>query len=329
MKKRFMAIMLSAITMACSVSAVYAECAFSEWNGKNVSMTLSQELSENGSEKIDILLGVSMDKTYVYKGKTWSEYAADYDNSRADSEKMHELVKMGDYLKYGEKLYTAGTPDGEKWSEAYYNEKVECYGEELLSKYIVNGEFLQDKLIADTEAFEKEYDKAYREAYTAVSQYSTENVYKELQQKDVDCDYDKDKNKLVIHMTADEFADLSIDNVSLYQLDLPVSDDGEPICAEAALYPVASPVDTVIVCGDANNDSAIDARDASAILIAYANSSSDAGYKLNHDDIQKMDADENNIVDSRDASFVLAYYAFTSANGKGTLKDYIKNIKKC
>ena len=59
------------------------------------------------------------------------------------------------------------------------------------------------------------------------------------------------------------------------------------------------------------------------------NSSSDAGYKLNHDDIQKMDADENNIVDSRDASFVLAYYAFTSANGKGTLKDYIKNIKKC
>ena len=292
-------------------------------------MELSQELRENGSEKIDILLGVSMDKTYVYKGKTWSEYAEDYDNSRVDSEKMHELVKMGDYLKYGEKLYTAGTPDGEKWSEAYYNEKVECYGEELLSKYIVNGEFLQDKLIADTEAFEKEYDKAYREAYTAVSQYSTENVYKELQQKDVDCDYDKDKNKLVIHMTADEFADLSIDNVSLYQLDLPVSDDGEPICAEAALYPVASPVDTVIVCGDANNDSAIDARDASAILIAYANSSSDAGYKLNHDDIQKMDADENNIVDSRDASFVLAYYAFTSANGKVTLKDYIKNIKKC
>ena len=96
MKKRFMAIMLSAITMACSVSAVYAECAFSEWNGKNVSMTLSQELSENGSEKIDILLGVSMDKTYVYKGKTWSEYAEDYDNSRVDSEKMHELVKMGD-----------------------------------------------------------------------------------------------------------------------------------------------------------------------------------------------------------------------------------------
>ncbi len=328
MKKRFMSIILSAITMACSVSAVYAECAFSEWNGKNISMELSQELRENGSEKIDILLDVSMDNTYVYKGKTWNEYRQDYDNAWSTAQKMHELIKMGDYMKYGEKLYTDGTPDGEKWAESYYNEKVEDYGEELLSKYIVNGEFLQDKLIADTEAFETEYEKVYREAYKAVAQYSAENFYKELQGKNIDCDYDKDRNKLVIHMTADEFAALSINNVSLYSLEAPTTDDGVPTVTQAGYQ--LPPATAVKVRGDANDDSIIDARDASAILTFYSLSSTSSGYKLSSltaDEIRAMDADENGTVDARDASFVLSYYAYTSANGTGSLSDFISQIK--
>ena len=320
MKKRFMSIILSAITMACSVSALSAECAFCELNGKNVSMTLYQELRENGNEKIDILLNISIDKTYVYKGKTWAEYRQDYDNSWYTAQKMQELIKMGEYIKYGDKLYTVGTPDGEKWSESYYNEKVELYGEEMLSKYIVNGEFLQDKLIADTEAFMKERNDVYNEAYTVFSRYSTEIVYEELQQKNIDCDYDKDRNKLFIHVTADEFADVSIDNVSLYNLDLPVTDDGIPVTEDCAL--VTPPVNTVIVYGDANDDSSIDARDASAILTVYAESSTSGNYKLTADEIQKMDVDENGLVDARDASCVLSYYAFSSSNGKGTLKEY-------
>ena len=64
-------------------------------------------------------------------------------------EKLAQLLKQGDSLKYGEALYTTGTPDGEKWTKELYEQRVEFFGEDLLSKYIVDGEFLRKSVESD------------------------------------------------------------------------------------------------------------------------------------------------------------------------------------
>lgn len=64
-------------------------------------------------------------------------------------DKLGQLLKQGDLLKYGEALYTTGTPDGEKWTKEFYEQRVEVFGKDLLSKYIVDGEFLRKSVESD------------------------------------------------------------------------------------------------------------------------------------------------------------------------------------
>ena len=64
-------------------------------------------------------------------------------------DKLGQLLKQGDSLKYGEALYTTGTPDGEKWTKEFYEQRVEFFGKDLLSKYIVDGEFLRKSVESD------------------------------------------------------------------------------------------------------------------------------------------------------------------------------------
>ena len=85
----------------------------------------------------------------VYNGKTISEYEAEADNAEQLINRLGELLKIGDELKYGEALYKTGTPDGKKWAKQLYDETVEHIGKEVLSTYSVNGEFLKEKLSPD------------------------------------------------------------------------------------------------------------------------------------------------------------------------------------
>ena len=81
-----------------------------------------------------------------------------------------------------------------------------------------------------------------------------------------------------------------------------------------------------IIYGDVNDDSIIDAKDATAILTAYSKSSVIDG-ELGFDDNQKKAADVNrdNIVDGKDATSVLTYYARTSSGYGGTLEEFMNN----
>ena len=87
---------------------------------------------------------------FTYEGKTLYRLAIDADNEKMIPDKMAELLKYGDELKYGTALYETGTPDGIKWDRALYEEKVAYFGN-LLDKYIVDGRFLVDQLKNDIE----------------------------------------------------------------------------------------------------------------------------------------------------------------------------------
>lgn len=90
-------------------------------------------------------------------------------------EKLGQLLKQGDSLKYGEMLYTTGTPDGERWDEKFYWQRIEFYGEELLAEYIVNGEFMREKVEADMAAVLEKNRSPESEMTDEINEYLRSN----------------------------------------------------------------------------------------------------------------------------------------------------------
>lgn len=79
--------------------------------------------------------------------------------------------------------------------------------------------------------------------------------------------------------------------------------------------------------GDLNNDNLIDAVDATAILIEYAEMSTSGKSTLSVEQKKSADVNSDGIIDSVDATFVLSYYAEISTGGNITLIDFIEKSK--
>lgn len=94
--------------------------AFVEWNGWSMDYSLYEVL--NRADKTDFIAVVvsknnSIDRdSFEYKGTTYGQLRAEQDDLHALREKFVDFPKMSEWLKYGELLYTTGTPDGEKWT---------------------------------------------------------------------------------------------------------------------------------------------------------------------------------------------------------------------
>lgn len=154
------------------------------------------------------------DEDFVYKGKTLSEYREAYDQEGYLFQKLSQLVKEGDILKYGDVLYLTGSPDGERWSKELYEKTVAYYGEELLSKYIVDGEFLKAEVEAEVERRLNGYHPARdaeEEAINAFKVYAKEKLIKELKQAKMDYEIQPETGYVVFFATAEEFAALSFE----------------------------------------------------------------------------------------------------------------------
>ena len=140
---------------------------FTQWNGKTITQNLMRAINAAGDDEvIAIMARPSLDYDFIYEGKTLNQYYSEKCAEDSLAEILTMLLKDGDYLKYGEALYTTGTPDGERWAKELYEERIGFYGEEILGKYIADGQFLSDKLEKDIEAAEnadaarKAYEKA-------------------------------------------------------------------------------------------------------------------------------------------------------------------------
>lgn len=146
---------------------------FTEWNGRNVYYQLLEAFEKNSDNDL-FAVGMwrAIDPTFVYEGKTIAQYGEARELEYQLKDKLGQLIKEGESLKYGTKLYEGGAP--EKWYKGLYEERVSFYGQELLDKYIVNGEFLKAQAEQDWEAAEKQtaaqekYDEAVRAYYTAL-----------------------------------------------------------------------------------------------------------------------------------------------------------------
>ena len=94
----------------------------------------------------------------------------------------------------------------------------------------------------------------------------------------------------------------------------------EPITTTTTTQPVESKPSL----GDYNGDGAVNAVDASYILAAYADNSTNRT-EATKDQLALGDINKDGKMNAVDASYVLSYYAYISTNPKISLEEYLKN----
>ncbi|MCH5197186.1 MAG: hypothetical protein J1F28_10745 [Oscillospiraceae bacterium] len=186
------------------------------WNGKEIYGYLYYAFEENDDDCVFAVLARHRcyDDNCSF-AKTQDRFL---DEDYAWTEKigcMGSLAKNGDELKYGEALYLTGTPDGVKWAKEYYDRTVSEIGEELLSKYIVDGEFLKDELARDieTECAEREKARdAFEKAYNEHRADACKTLMKQLEARGIYCELKSGLNGLIIYISKADFAELTLEN---------------------------------------------------------------------------------------------------------------------
>ncbi|MCQ2431332.1 MAG: hypothetical protein MJ175_01875 [Clostridia bacterium] len=171
---------------------------------------------------------------FVFEGKTLADWAiASYD-AKLLPDKMMQLLKCGDVLKYGTMVYETGVPPyGEKWDRNLYEEQVAFFGD-LLDRYIVDGEFLEAKLKEDIEAVKDgtsavmaEADEQYRRAFNAyLCTYMPGVVNGPLLAYGVPCWWSEDtSNTIFLEVNAEQLENLPLDNIGYWSFGLAVSEN--------------------------------------------------------------------------------------------------------
>lgn len=193
----------------------------SELNGKRIYPSLSEAFNKYGDDSVFAIAAYcyGYDDNFVYNGKTLAWYKTERNAAWDRFERRYQLMKFGDSLKYGEMVYREGTPDGERWSEEFYNDIVSTIGEELISEYIVDEEFLKDKLFEDISKSKSEFsniDDTYNQGRTACWKYIFETAAEQIPAQGIYCEtkYSLDSPYLlVIFASKDEFETLVFDNM--------------------------------------------------------------------------------------------------------------------
>lgn len=187
-----------------------------KWGEKFVTRGLFEALSSDSGEQIPVWMSFTITSDYTYKGKKLSEYDAAQHSEEMD--KLDQLLNSGDVLKYGEAVYTTGTPNGTKWSKELYDYRVEFFGEELLSKYIVDGAFLKDQLSDDLSALRLQSRAAYREAEEAYYQDAIKETADALKAQGIPCERRGDIKRVMMLVTAEQFDALDFEKAACYGL---------------------------------------------------------------------------------------------------------------
>ena len=212
------------------------------WNRLSVSGALKFAMDENPGGTFAVLAtyrpATAKITDFVYEGKPLAEWAVAADEELMLPEKMAQLLKMGDELKYGTALYETGTPDGIKWDRAWYEDRVAWFGD-LLDKYIVDGEFLREALEADIAALqgipittpdgtttvtyygETSARGQYVRAWNAYLETVLPAAVSRLMERGIQCEKAPyQNNALSLTVTAEQLKDLPLEDLTGWYFDL-------------------------------------------------------------------------------------------------------------
>lgn len=200
-----------------------AEDGLAEWNGWAMTYSLYDALMRAGNEDylaVTVSAAGADEKSGLYGlVQKIKKAEAEQEDAEGRKEKLLQLAKEGNELKYGELLYTTGTPGGEKWSKELYDSRMEYYGRDFIDRYIVDGEFLFGLLNDDLVECENRIGElsnelvglreSYGKAFTdkAKDAFSDAGVYVTVR-----------KSRPVLIIRKDKLAELKIKNKGDYIL---------------------------------------------------------------------------------------------------------------
>lgn len=197
---------------------------FVMWNGWTISSSLHEALNRASDTDVIAILVKKNDidiDSFIYNGNTLGKLFDEYNEFGVLEGKLLGFHKEGELLKYGELLYTTGTPDGEIWSKKYYDNVVSFYGEDFIAKYIVNGEVQTDLLISDREICLKKCNELY-EKITDLRKAYHENYVVDVQAVfgEAGALTDNRKYSVFLFVQKDKLAKLKVDGKENYVLNL-------------------------------------------------------------------------------------------------------------
>ena len=195
------------------------------WNGWSMNYSLYEVL--NRADKTDfIAIVVSKNNSaeldsFEYKGTTLIQLRAERDELNLLSNKLIDFHKEGEWLKYGELLYTTGTPDGEKWAKSLYDERVTFYGEAFIEKYIVDGNVQTDLLNEDYATCQERFSEIAEEINALIKAYGESYVdeVEDIFVRAGACTVVRN-NTVFLFVQKDELANLKVNSKDNYMLSL-------------------------------------------------------------------------------------------------------------
>lgn len=217
------------VIWADDVSGGVDPASYEPWNGKWVAYTLAQAMKEQPEGSVFAIAAAPViDDQLVIDGKTLAEYEAAALEERMLPEKLAQLMKEGDLLKYGEALVDGTAPNGEIWARSLYEERIAFYGE-LLDIYIQDGVFLEDKLWAammtpQPDTAQQAYDAALRQAHGQICRAAGE----ELAAQGIEGGYREADGTFVFFATKEAFAGLTFSGGPEWYFGLAYRDPGIP-----------------------------------------------------------------------------------------------------
>lgn len=211
---------------------VNSACIFYKYE-KCVCACLNSALDNNAEDTVFAIRAFYRPATanissFTYNGKTLSDIALAAYAEQSMPETMAMFLKAGESLKYGEALYTTGTPDGEKWTKEHYDEVIAFFGQDLLDRYIVDGKFLRTDLENDIENYnESAAQTEYKKAFDAYLKTVYEKTIVQLKDSNIKCEVDSTRVYLILYATRDEFEKLTISDQGNWYFDLATQDGNE------------------------------------------------------------------------------------------------------
>lgn len=213
------------------------EDAFDGFNGKTITKTLSGAFKEHDEDSVfavAVFYFPYEDKDFVYKGKTLAEYDEEIFEKWARATDLGYIGRNAEYLKYGREYYLTNTVwiDGTPWTLLEYDHAVSIVGEEFISKYFVDGEFLEDEFSRVREAAREEwlaFEDAYEEAHNAWKNLQLEKETERLKALGINCKLRNSTDSFIIFVTKDELAELTFDESAHWVFGLAREDESDVI----------------------------------------------------------------------------------------------------
>jgi len=154
-----------------------------------------------------------IDKQFVYNGKTWAEYEAEKEAQEKKFYSLSLLLSHGEYLINNKDSYLSTSPEAKK----YYDDTIADIGEDIMSEYVVDGVLLKEKAERDCAKAEEDWGTAKQtndKVRTAYRAYIYEKTAKQLEAQGIKYALSEDSLSLLLFITRDEFANLTLDNMS-------------------------------------------------------------------------------------------------------------------